>query len=67
LTKIGKLGINADVSNGFDIGGVSATGYAILTVGTETKIYTVNLTNGSTSAIATFPKKVTAFALGLGF
>ncbi len=67
LTRIGKLRVGADVSNGFDIGAVSGIGYAVLTVGTETKIYAINLTLGSATQVGTFPNKVRAFTVGLGF
>ncbi|TKB96079.1 DUF4394 domain-containing protein [Pedobacter cryophilus] len=67
LTRIGKLRVGADAANGFDIGAVSGIGYAILTVGTETKIYSINLSLGSAVQVGTFPKKVRAFTVGLGF
>lgn len=67
LTAIGALGIDVMDANGFDIGGSSNTGYAILTVGTAHKIYSVNLTNGTATAIADFPAAVNGFAVGLGF
>ena len=67
LTRVGKLRVGADVSNGFDIGAVSGIGYAILSVGTETKIYSINLSLGSATQVGTFPSKVRAFTVGLGF
>ncbi|WP_232456822.1 DUF4394 domain-containing protein [Pedobacter psychrophilus] len=67
LTRIGKLRVNADASNGFDIGAVSGVGYAILTTGITTKIYTINLSLGSATEVGVFPVKVRAFTVGLGF
>lgn len=68
LTKVGKLRLaGAQGVNGFDIGAVSGIGYAILSVGTETKIYSINLTLGSATQVGTFPSKVRAFTVGLGF
>ncbi|MBD3582880.1 DUF4394 domain-containing protein [Flavobacterium selenitireducens] len=67
LTAIGSLGIDVMDTNGFDIGGNSNTAYAILTVGTTNKIYSINLSNGSATAIADFPASVNGFAVGLGF
>lgn len=74
LTRVAKLNISADVSNGFDIttsaNNANNTGniaYAILSKGNETKIYTINLSSGTTTPIANFPSKVRAFTVGLGF
>jgi len=67
LMPIGALGIDVMDANGFDIGGTSNTGYAILTVGTSSKIYSINLMNGTATAIADFPAAVNGFAVGLGF
>lgn len=67
LVEIGALGVNVEAANGFDIGGKSNVAYAILTVGTTTKLYTINLTTGAATAGVDFPKSVRGFALGLGF
>jgi hypothetical protein len=67
LVDIGPLGINATSLNGFDIGGTSGTAYAILTVGTSSAIYTINLQSGAATKTADFPKAVQAMAVGLGF
>ncbi|WP_026903601.1 DUF4394 domain-containing protein [Pedobacter glucosidilyticus] len=61
------LGVNVDAANGFDIGGTSGVGYAILTSSNVTKLYLINLNSGTATAIADFPKQVRGFALGLGF
>ncbi|RZJ69310.1 DUF4394 domain-containing protein [Flavobacterium sp.] len=67
LASVGGLGIDVMENNGFDIGGASNTGYAILTVGTTAKIYSINLTTGAATAVANFPSSVNGFAVGLGF
>ncbi len=67
LTSIGNLGVNATGENGFDIGGTSNIGYAILTVGSSTKIYSINTTTGAATAVDDYPNAVRGFAVGLGF
>ncbi|CAD7809433.1 hypothetical protein CHRY9390_02007 [Chryseobacterium aquaeductus] len=67
LMEIGSLGINISGANGFDIGAKSQKAYLIASVGAETKIYTVNTTNGSTASLATYPNPVKGFTVGLGF
>lgn len=66
LVEVGSLGINVESTNGFDIGSASGTAYAILTVGSANKIYTINLTSGVATPIADFPKTVNAMTVGLG-
>ena len=67
LVERGALGINITSSNGFDIGSKSQIAYLVASVGSETKIYTVNTTNGSATAISSYPNMVKGFAIGLGF
>jgi len=67
LTEIGSLGINVEAVNGFDIGGKSNTAYAIFTVSGTTKVYTISLNTGMATAGITFPNKVRAMSVGLGF
>ena len=67
LAEIGNLGITVDSQNGFDIGGVSNTGYAILSVGSNSKLYSINTTTGMATALNDFPNKVRAFAIAPGF
>lgn len=67
VTRVGKLNVTADAANGFDVGAVSNTAYAILTKGTETRIYTINTSLGSAAPGLVFPRKVRAFTVGLGF
>jgi len=67
LTSVGNLGFDAVENNGFDIGGTSNIGYAVLTTGTASKIYSVNTTTGAATAVADFPNAVRGFAVGLGF
>ncbi len=67
LVDVGALGVNVTGMNGFDIGGTSGMAYAILTVGTSSALYNINLTTGAATKIADFPKSVQGLALGLGF
>ncbi len=67
LEEIGALGIGIESNNGFDIGGQSNTAYALLTVGSTTKIYSINLGNGMATAIADAPPGAQGLAIGLGF
>ncbi len=67
LVEVGVLGINVETNNGFDIGGTSNKGYALLTVGSVTKIYTINLTTGAATELSTLPNTAKGFAVGLGF
>ncbi len=67
LVSIGAIGINATATNGFDIGGTSNMGYAILTVGSGNAIYSINTTSGAATQLGTFPAAVKGFAVGLGF
>jgi predicted component of type VI protein secretion system len=71
LVEVGTLGINTTAAQGFDIGGSSNQAWAILTADGKTRIYKINLTNGSASpspANYEFATgAITAFAIGLGF
>ena len=67
LVPVGMLGVTNASQNGFDIGGASNTAYALLTIGTTTKIYTVNTATGATTAGVDFPNAANGFAIGLGF
>lgn len=67
LVSIGALGVNTTGVNGFDIGGTSGTGFAVLTVGTTASVYTINLTSGAATKGADLPKPLQAMAVGLGF
>ncbi len=67
LVEIGTLGVDVQSSNGFDIGGASGKAYALFTVGSTTKLYTINLTTGVATAIADFPVAARSLAIGLGF
>jgi hypothetical protein len=65
--EIGSLGWNIEGANGFDIGGTSNTGYALLRQGNTSGIYRIDLSTGAATSVATFPALVQGFALGLGF
>lgn len=67
LVERGALGINITSNNGFDIGSTSQKAYLVATVGTETKIYTINTTNGAATAVSNYPNMVKGFTIGLGF
>jgi hypothetical protein len=67
LEEVGPLGIDVEANTGFDIGGASGIGYALLTVGSTTKIYSVNLGTGAAIAIADAPSGAKVLAIGLGF
>jgi Domain of unknown function (DUF4394) len=67
LVEAGSLGIDATADNGFDIGGTSNVAYAIMRVGTNNFIYTINLTTGAATQLSAFPVAVKGFAVGLGF
>ncbi len=67
LVEMGNLSQTADAQNGFDIGGRSNNGFAIFTIGTTSKYYSINLTNGTTMSSVDYPNKVVAMAVGLGF
>jgi hypothetical protein len=67
LVETGSLGINLTNANGFDIGSMSQKAYLMASVGSSTKIYTVNTTTGAATSLADYPNTVKAFAVGLGF
>jgi hypothetical protein len=67
LVTVGSLGVNAEAANGFDIGGTSGMAYAILTTGSNTSLFKINLMTGAATFVAALPGKVNGFAIGLGF
>ena len=69
LVPVGSLGIQIEGGNGFDIGGASGLGYALLRTNSVTSLYSINLTTGQATAIAPLAGNPTVrgFALGLGF
>lgn len=67
VVERGSLGVNITGANGFDIGAMSQKAYLLASVGTDNKIYVVNLTTGAASSSAAFPNPVKGFAVGLGF
>lgn len=67
LVETGSLEINISSANGFDIGGMSQKAYLIATVGSTTKIYSINTSTGAATSVADYPNGVKAFAVGLGF
>jgi hypothetical protein len=67
LVSVGVLGVNITGVNGFDIGGTSGTGFAVLAVGTTASVYTINLATGAATKGADLPRPLQAMAVGLGF
>lgn len=67
LVETGSLGIDISSANGFDIGSMSQKAYLMATVSGSTKIYTINTTTGTATALSTFPNATKAFSVGLGF
>ncbi|QBZ98040.1 DUF4394 domain-containing protein [Flavobacterium sangjuense] len=67
LSSVGTLGVDVTAGSGFDIGGATDTAYALLTVGGNNGIYTINKTSGSATLLVAFPAgNIKAFAVGLG-
>ena len=66
LTEVGPLGIDVDGNNGFDITGNDNKAYALLTVGSTTKLYSINLATGAATAIGNFPSVAKGLAVMLG-
>jgi hypothetical protein len=67
LVSVGALGVNTTGTNGFDIGGTSGTGFAVLSIGTAASVYTLNLTTGAATKVADLPRPLQAMAVGIGF
>jgi hypothetical protein len=67
LVEVGSLGADIMWGNGFDIGGMSNKAWAILTTGTGTGIYSINLITAAANKTADFSSGVKGFAVGLGF
>lgn len=69
LVPVGSLNVQVEGGNGFDIGGTSGTGYAVLRADRVTRLYTINLMTGMAterSAVMGNPA-IRGFAVGLGF
>ena len=67
LVEVGSLGINIGTDNGFDIGGRSGKAYGVFSIGSFTKLYTLDLTTGLAVGQVDFPGVARGFAVGLGF
>ncbi|WP_052694906.1 DUF4394 domain-containing protein [Hymenobacter sp. AT01-02] len=67
LVEVGALGVNAEASTGFDIGGTSNVAYALLEVSGRTGLYRLNTTTGSARRLGDFSDRVSGFTIGLGF
>lgn len=67
LVHIGTLGQDITSANGFDIGSQSDRAYFIGTVDGQTRLFSIDLSNGAATAVSDFPSEVNGFAIGLGF
>ncbi|MDO1450037.1 DUF4394 domain-containing protein [Rhodocytophaga aerolata] len=67
LVEVGALGVNVEAANGFDISGTKGIGYALLSSGSNTKLYTIDTATGSAKEVGNFSYSVQGFAIGLGF
>lgn len=67
LVGVGSLGIDINAANGFDIGGTSNKAWGLFTVGSNTSLYSVNLSSGMVTMLSPFAAGVKGFAVGLGF
>ena len=67
LVEVGSLGINITADNGFDIGGRSGKAYGVFSIGSLTKLYTLDLTTGLAVGQVDFPAGARGFTVGLGF
>ena len=67
LVAIGNLGVNVDADSGFDIGGNSATAFALLKVNSVTSVYSINMATGAATKVSDISIQATAMAVGLGF
>jgi len=63
IAEVGALGINVDGNNGFDISGTDNKAYALLTVGSATKLYSINLSTGAATAVGDFTGPVKGLAV----
>ena len=69
LEFVGSLGALIEGGNGFDIGGASNVGYALLRSNGITRVYTIDLMSGAATGGAALPGNPTVhgFTVGLGF
>ncbi|WP_228438576.1 DUF4394 domain-containing protein [Chryseobacterium pennae] len=67
LVETGSLGINITNANGFDIGSMSQKAYLAASIGSSTKIYSINTTTGAATSVSDYPNTIKAFTVGLGF
>ncbi|GAB3224811.1 DUF4394 domain-containing protein [Algoriphagus aestuariicola] len=67
LVPVGSLGITITAQNGFDIGGHSGSAFAVLTSGSASGVYSVNLTTGAATKLSDLTFSPVAMTVGLGF
>ena len=56
LEEVGPLNVDIAANNGFDIGGQSNMAYGLFTVGSTTKLYLINLANGTSTPVCRRPR-----------
>lgn len=67
LVPVGSLGVAVTGENGFDIGGNSDAAFAVLTVGSQSGVYRINLMTGAATKVSDLNFTPMAMAVGLGF
>ncbi len=70
LVPVGPLNVNIEGGNGFDIGGMSGIGYAMMRADKVDRLYTINLMTGLATEVAPLagnPSSIRGFTVGLGF
>lgn len=70
LVPVGPLNVSVEGGNGFDIGGMSGIGYALMRADKIDRLYTINLMTGMATEVAPLagnPSSIRGFTVGLGF
>ncbi len=70
LVPVGPLNVSVEGGNGFDIGGMSGIGYAMMRADKVDRLYTINLMTGLATEVAPLagnPSSIRGFTVGLGF
>nr|WP_169521653.1 DUF4394 domain-containing protein [Spirosoma spitsbergense] len=70
LVPVGPLNVAIEGGNGFDIGGMSGVGYAMMRADKVDRLYTINLMTGLATEVAPLagnPSSIRGFTVGLGF
>lgn len=67
LVPVGSLGLAVTRENGFDIGGNSNAAFAVLSVGNQAGVYSINLMTGAATKVSDLNFTPVAMTVGLGF